>query len=71
MKILLLTLGLLAAGLVPALGQQTPAATEAALISLSKDKWQWMADKNVDKLATLFNDKSMFCLLYTSPSPRD
>jgi hypothetical protein len=27
---------------------------------LSKEKWQWMADKNVDKLATLFHDKSKF-----------
>ena len=27
---------------------------------LSKAKWQWMADKNVDKLATLFHDKSKF-----------
>jgi hypothetical protein len=29
-------------------------------IALSKDKWQWMADKNVDKLAPLFHDKSKF-----------
>lgn len=27
---------------------------------LSKLKWQWMADKNVDKLASLFDDKSKF-----------
>lgn len=27
---------------------------------LSKLKWQWMADKNVDKLAALFDDKSKF-----------
>lgn len=32
----------------------------AAEQELSKDKWQWMADKNVDKLATLFDDKSKF-----------
>lgn len=31
-----------------------------ALIKLSKEKWQWMADKNVDKLASLFHDKSKF-----------
>ena len=30
------------------------------VINLSKQKWQWMADKNVDSLNTLFNDKSMF-----------
>lgn len=33
---------------------------EQQIISLSKDKWQWMADKNVDKLATLFDDKAKF-----------
>lgn len=27
---------------------------------LSKAKWQWMAEKDVDKLATLFHDKSKF-----------
>ena len=27
---------------------------------LSKAKWQWMADKNVDKLASLFHDKAKF-----------
>jgi hypothetical protein len=30
------------------------------ILKLSKDKWQWMADKNVDKLKDLFNDKSVF-----------
>ncbi|MDB4539586.1 nuclear transport factor 2 family protein [Saprospiraceae bacterium] len=30
------------------------------VINLSKEKWQWMADKNVEKLATLFHDKSKF-----------
>lgn len=33
---------------------------EQELIMLSKDKWQWMADKNVDKLAPLFHDKAKF-----------
>lgn len=27
---------------------------------LSKNKWQWMADKDVDKLGKLFDDQSMF-----------
>jgi len=36
------------------------AATEQELKELSKAKWQWMADKNVDKLTTLFDDKSKF-----------
>ncbi|WP_447951702.1 nuclear transport factor 2 family protein [Chryseobacterium koreense] len=30
------------------------------IIKLSKDKWQWMADKNVDTLKTLFHEKSVF-----------
>ncbi|VXB90706.1 conserved exported hypothetical protein [Flavobacterium sp. 9R] len=34
--------------------------TEQEVIQLSKDKWQWMADKNVDKLTPLFDDKSVF-----------
>ncbi|MFV8376710.1 nuclear transport factor 2 family protein [Flavobacterium sp. LB1P71] len=34
--------------------------TEQKLLDLSKQKWQWMADKNVDKLASLFDDKSKF-----------
>ncbi|MEY4038560.1 MAG: hypothetical protein RIR67_870 [Bacteroidota bacterium] len=36
----------------------TPAEQE--VIQLSKQKWQWMADKNVEKLAPLFDDKSKF-----------
>jgi hypothetical protein len=44
---------------------QTPATTtytkeEQELVNLSKDKWQWMADKNVDKLAPLFHNESKF-----------
>lgn len=38
----------------------SPAPAEQEIINLSKEKWQWMADKNVDKLATLFHDKSKF-----------
>ena len=34
--------------------------TEQEIIQLSKDKWQWMADKDVDKLATLFHEKAVF-----------
>ncbi|PLK45280.1 DUF4440 domain-containing protein [Emticicia sp. TH156] len=33
---------------------------EQILLQLSKDKWQWMADKDVDKLEKLFDDKSKF-----------
>lgn len=37
---------------------QSPAEKE--LIQLSMDKWQWMSDKNVDKLKDLFDEKSKF-----------
>jgi len=30
------------------------------IINLSKKKWNWMADKNVDSLNLLFDDKCMF-----------
>jgi Domain of unknown function (DUF4440) len=33
---------------------------EQEIIQLSKDKWQWMADKNTDKLAPLFHNQSKF-----------
>jgi hypothetical protein len=33
---------------------------EEEIINLSKEKWQWMADKNVEKLAILFHDQSKF-----------
>lgn len=33
---------------------------EQEVIQLSKEKWQWMADKNTDKLTLLFDDKSVF-----------
>ncbi|MGB8191524.1 MAG: nuclear transport factor 2 family protein [Chitinophagaceae bacterium] len=36
------------------------ANSEQEIIKLSKDKWQWMADKNVDKLSALFHDESKF-----------
>jgi hypothetical protein len=35
-------------------------AVEQQITTLSKQKWQWMADKNADTLAHLFHDKSMF-----------
>ena len=33
---------------------------EQEIVDLSKMKWRWMADKNVDSLNALFDDKSMF-----------
>ncbi|MFM6914670.1 MAG: nuclear transport factor 2 family protein [Aquirufa sp.] len=35
-------------------------AEEQALIQLSLDKWQWMSDKDVDKLDKLFDAKAKF-----------
>ncbi|MEY2940872.1 MAG: hypothetical protein RJA67_557 [Bacteroidota bacterium] len=35
-------------------------AEEQALIQLSMDKWQWMSDKDVDKLDKLFDAKAKF-----------
>ena len=33
---------------------------EQGLIDLSKQKWDWMADKNVEALGSLFEDRAMF-----------
>ncbi len=33
---------------------------EQEITQLSKEKWQWMADKNVDKLSELFHEKAKF-----------
>ena len=38
--------------------QDLPA--DQVIIELSKLKWQWMADKNVDSLASLFHEKAEF-----------
>lgn len=45
-------------GLNPA--NRTFTTAEQELINLSKDKWQWMADKNTDKLNNLFLPIAMF-----------
>lgn len=42
----------------PALAQDTP--SEQALRDLSLQKWQWMADKQVDSLAALFHPEARF-----------
>lgn len=33
---------------------------EKEIIQLSKNKWQWMSDKNIEVLDNLFHEKSMF-----------
>lgn len=42
---------------LPIFAQNT---TEAEIKELSKKKWEWMANKNVEELAKLFDDKSRF-----------
>ncbi|MCX2740113.1 nuclear transport factor 2 family protein [Pontibacter anaerobius] len=68
MKTSILTLCILLMGIQGTFAQDNKASVattsrtnaEEQVINLSKDKWQWMADKNVDKLAKLFHDKSKF-----------
>jgi hypothetical protein len=38
----------------------THTAIEQEVIQLSKQKWEWMADKNITKLEPLFDNKSKF-----------
>jgi hypothetical protein len=33
---------------------------EQEVLSLSKEKWRWMSERNVDALAALFHDKAVF-----------
>ncbi|HSI75883.1 MAG TPA: nuclear transport factor 2 family protein [Lunatimonas sp.] len=33
---------------------------EKEIIQLSKDKWEWMADKNIEKLKPLFHENAKF-----------
>ncbi len=35
-------------------------ASDEEIIKLSKDKWEWMAEKNVDTLSKLFHEKAVF-----------
>ncbi len=64
MKQAALALCLLVMTLVSSFAQTATPTTytkeEQELVNLSKDKWQWMADKNVDKLAPLFHDEAKF-----------
>lgn len=68
MKVLIVGLSLLVMSSLSSCAQQKAATasttntanSEQEVIALSREKWQWMADKNVDKLAPLFHDKSKF-----------
>lgn len=37
-----------------------PYSAEQEIITLSKDKWQWMSDKNTESLTRLFHRNAMF-----------
>lgn len=56
MKTFIVTLFLIIAS-TPILAQN---ALEAELKELSKEKWQWMADKNVEELTKLFHKDAQF-----------
>ncbi len=70
MKSLLLGLFLSIAIVHSSYAQQPPIETiktatnntpeQQEVITLSQKKWNWMADKNVDSLSMLFDDKAMF-----------
>ena len=40
--------------------QRVFTAEEQAIVDLSNNKWDWMAEKNVEKLAELFHENSQF-----------
>ena len=58
MKNLIIALSLIIATLNVSFSQELTAEQE--IIKLSKEKWQWMADKDIDKLKDLFDKKSVF-----------
>lgn len=58
MKAITLGLFLIIMGTQASFAQDT--SVEKEIIQLSKDKWQWMSDKNVEVLDNLFHEKSMF-----------
>ena len=58
MKNTILSLLLLLIGIQVTFAQNSPEQQE--VIEISKTKWQWMADKEADKLAGLFDDKAVF-----------
>jgi len=70
MKVSILGLCFLVMRVQSSYAQQPPTETiktaanntpeQQKIIKFSKQKWDWMADKNVDSLNVLFDDKSMF-----------
>ena len=62
MKAFIIGLFLIFVGTIVNFAQQNVkySLKQEKIINLSKQKWQWMAEKNVDLLEKLFDDKSMF-----------
>jgi 23S rRNA pseudoU1915 N3-methylase RlmH len=70
MKALIPVLFFLTIGVQYSYAQQPPSETiktaanntpeQQKIINLSKQKWNWMADKNTDSLNVLFDNKAMF-----------
>ena len=62
MKVSTLILGLLMINVycLFAQSEKNDEGTKQQIINLSKNKWQWMADKNADTLKYLFHEKAMF-----------
>lgn len=40
--------------------EKSRTSAEQEIIDLARAKWQWMSEKNVDKLAELFHDEAQF-----------
>ena len=61
MKIFIYTLLIVAVFSAEVMAQQeSEIDSEQEIIRLSAEKWQWMADKNVEALAELFHEKAEF-----------
>ncbi|HEY2581509.1 MAG TPA: nuclear transport factor 2 family protein, partial [Mucilaginibacter sp.] len=45
---------------LPSKPAANPTSEEQAILNLSKNKWTWMADKNVETLSDLFEDNCVF-----------
>jgi hypothetical protein len=64
-KAMILAICMLVVGAPPSNAQASKAATPSAnaeqeLLNLSKQKWDWMSERNVDALAALFHEQCMF-----------
>lgn len=70
LTLLLFTIGLAAANVGPTyaedetkaamLAAKTDQKPDQALLMLSKDKWRWMSERNVDALEALFHEEAVF-----------